>query len=1402
MQKVKSLRSKQFIQPIVHINTFGAFLCYLRDRTQMTQIGFAESLPYFFEEYKVASLTPDMYRKIEKGKRAAQYEDLLPLYAALIGNDFKVSPQERSTFVRLARLKLEGLQRRRPKLRPDAEWRLLEIQLAQLDQDTKSVQEIEDRSKGTEKHTRQKSSLDTSHIVGRETWLAKMLSYLDTEVKKLVLVQGMMGLGKTSGIKLLLQNLLDREECWPILYSFSTVADITPADHLDTFLATILAELQVSEPEASKTPPLTKRIDLVIKCLAETNQRVVLLVDDGQVIMDERGQLPHEWEQFFTEYLRSNHQALIYLATREWPLWTGRNRSFVVDGDEAILPPLDQQAGIEVWRRLGFVDVPENLLQEATVRCGGNALVIEWSAASLQRPRFSFDWLEDESDQLSQEKKSEHQQLIEQLLKETHIFGSADVEARKLLQQAIGSRLSYDAHQILEALAATPLALPFPLLHEINQEAEYVLVELLQSSLIDRNIMKQEKRAVLQPLAREAVIHQLHADKRTLETEQQLIRAYTVWLERGKFRSEQEQAMLISELTVALIKEHHLLEAAELLIEYGWLSFAFGHAPRLARIADEVMRSSNWHHSIEEEVGGLLIQYDLLARALDKDLGNAERKKAYLHLYEVMVDEKVAFRPRTIVYLVHHKLRYMISAKQHAEAWALIDEACQRHEDLQHTKPITYAELLDRRAYVLGRWGDHQDAQSKKEPDKTTAKHLQEESFRHWQEAVVVHQQCIDMLRRYERFSSPVEQSHTRFKRARLLNDLSYYRRCVGQLEEAKQAMAECLKLKEVRLAWANSLAVSYGDYGQLLGQLGYYQDALMYSDRALQIVQKILDDGDTSSLQEKGMQLVDKGKLFLLLGHLDEAKAHFNEGINLVEGTSRSVYKEHAEEGLRIVETWHKENPRHQLDWRWYSRYHQLVSYDDIAWLTQAGPFLEAEQQEWEHLINQREDAEVAKRLSAIVVQSRKRELALSLEDQREPHFHYPLIPHKEVQSKLAQLSKLRTEIEQDEPNIIVRRLYSAAIEERLNELRLVDATHKGNDNDFWICSQQLAEKTTQLEMQIALSQLLYRVEQGSKYAHTQEVSNSILLKLQQWHMMPLIHDFEASDCEHRATMSTDQASSNADSVQEMCPANTVKSFFEDVFKNYQFNWTVVIDSAAASERVDLNRRRLILTDKPMSRTKIRELLAHEIEVHVFRSSSGSKSSLAILSSGLQGYLDTEEGLATFYADEAIRQGIGIEPKPKLWIGTLACGLASGVACSPLSFRELLGFVELVSLLVDLLDKGGVALTQLQEKARRYAENRCLRTYRGVTNLEHRGICSNKDTYYLRGFLKICKELERDPQIFDQLMVGSVGLHQLVDLGELGIRKPGVVHRHLGTDRELDSYIAKFANQACSARS
>src|SRR6266568_8383598 len=203
-------------QPIVHVNTFGAFLRYLREREQLQQQEVSETFPEIFRTYNVPTLTADMYRKLERGKRAPQFDELFRLYVSFTaGNGMLLSPEERRTYVRLARLKIESLQRRRPKLRPDSEWRLLEIQLAQADQDTLLEDSTEDseRARNVRAQAQHTLSFDTSYIVGREAWHTTMLSYLGAAPpKKLVVVQGMMGAGKKSSIKILLQSLLEHEE--------------------------------------------------------------------------------------------------------------------------------------------------------------------------------------------------------------------------------------------------------------------------------------------------------------------------------------------------------------------------------------------------------------------------------------------------------------------------------------------------------------------------------------------------------------------------------------------------------------------------------------------------------------------------------------------------------------------------------------------------------------------------------------------------------------------------------------------------------------------------------------------------------------------------------------------------------------------------------------------------------------------------------------------------------------------------------------------------------------------------------------------------------------------------------------------------------------------------------------
>src|SRR5436305_1236290 len=94
MQLSKSQQKRQLskITPLRAVeqpqNAFGAHLAHVRNLTRRAQQEVADTLPEYFEEHKVVFPTSnprDMYRKTEAGIRAVQFEELIPLYATLVG---------------------------------------------------------------------------------------------------------------------------------------------------------------------------------------------------------------------------------------------------------------------------------------------------------------------------------------------------------------------------------------------------------------------------------------------------------------------------------------------------------------------------------------------------------------------------------------------------------------------------------------------------------------------------------------------------------------------------------------------------------------------------------------------------------------------------------------------------------------------------------------------------------------------------------------------------------------------------------------------------------------------------------------------------------------------------------------------------------------------------------------------------------------------------------------------------------------------------------------------------------------------------------------------------------------------------------------------------------------------
>src|SRR5207248_7658718 len=111
--------------------------------------------------------------------------------------------------------------------------------------------------------------------------------------------------------------------------------------------------------------------------------------------------------------------------------------------------------------------------------------------------------------------------------------------------------------------------------------------------------------------------------------------------------------------------------------------------------------------------------------------------------------------------------------------------------------------------------------------------------------------------------------------------------------------------------------------------------------------------------------------------------------------------------------------------------------------------------------------------RMLELIAQSKKREFSRSLEENRAPVIHYPCISLADIQERISGLTSLRKEIDAQEANAVVRRLYLDAIDEHLTVLHLCEATALQNQEMVKQCNLKLYGKPGLREFKIALQQL-----------------------------------------------------------------------------------------------------------------------------------------------------------------------------------------------------------------------------------------------------------------------------------------------------------------------------------------
>lgn len=479
---------------------------------------------------------------------------------------------------------------------------------------------------------------------------------------------------------------------------------------------------------------------------------------------------------------------------------------------------------------------------------------------------------------------------------------------------------------------------------------------------------------------------------------------------------------------------------------------------------------------------------------------------------------------------------------------------------------------------------------------------------------------------------------------------------------------------------------------------------------------------------------------------------------------------------------------PEQRLDRHWIERYRELTSRDSYWWLSWAGPFTEEEQQQWNRLFVPPVDEETKAQLAPLLAQSRERELAAALAEQREPRLHYPAIEIDEVRRQIADLVRLNAEIKHEEPNAIVRQLYEGAIEDEANYLRMIEATYEGDTERYWALNQLIFHEPTPDEMTHAFSWVRRLIQQGFERPETVEISQQLLSFLQE--RLHLSLDLSAGKDDPPVARERNPAE-----TPQTISAEAARNFYATVLRESGYEgWQVSIDYAGGGTRVEWGLHQLFLSGESFTLEKVRHLLAHELAGHVARSFAGEHSPIGLLGIGTQGYSPTEEGLALYHERQVDALHGRVFDDSGLISGMLATGLASGVATPPLTFSSLYTFLEKFFLLYRRLLRPWEDVQAEKKRVHKFALRNCLRTYRGVPDLEQAGVSHLQDVAYLRGLLLIEQVANADETVLDRLAVGMVAYDLLPVLQSLRMFPPPQPLRELAYDPELDDFISSFA--------
>ncbi len=383
-------------------------------------------------------------------------------------------------------------------------------------------------------------------------------------------------------------------------------------------------------------------------------------------------------------------------------------------------------------------------------------------------------------------------------------------------------------------------------------------------------------------------------------------------------------------------------------------------------------------------------------------------------------------------------------------------------------------------------------------------------------------------------------------------------------------------------------------------------------------------------------------------------------------------------------------------------------------------------------------------------------------------PTLDYPKLDIAKLQERESELLRLKRDLLMKETNKIVREAYRPKLNEKIAELRMLQAASIGDMRRFRRYSEFIYGKPSNNVFAYTVNELKKQannvIEEASNKSYEemgidyQELSSTAEELIRILPDMPEVTIAELPDDKtiQTAKETTLNEFGNIITLPEADttykPEDLLNVFSEAIEEMELQGWTVIEDdSSATAIRASQESKEVKVprSDRSFDSLKVQQLIVHELGTHAKRRDRGERSRLMLLGLGLDRYEGGEEGVATM-REQTI---VGKVDEFAGFVGHLSIGLAYGLDGSPRDFRQVFEITKLYYKMKGLL------AGKTKEKAERYADlnawNRTVRTFRG-TDSATPGVAFTKDIVYREGNIAVWNIVKKNPEEMMRFSVGK----------------------------------------------